>query len=58
MIDRETGLLSLAMKTERRSQARGTALAAAQRPVVDPVDHQLSLLEVPMAIHYNERTRR
>ena len=29
-------------------------LAGAQRAVVDPVDHQLSLPEVPMTVHLHE----
>jgi hypothetical protein len=44
--------LPWALKTERES--RGSALAGAQRAVVDPVDHQLSLSEVPVAIHLHE----
>lgn len=31
-----------------------TGLAGAQRAVVDPVDHQLSLPEVPMTVHLHE----
>jgi hypothetical protein len=44
--------LPWALKTERESC--GNALAGAQRAVVDPVDHQLSLSEVPVAIHLHE----
>jgi hypothetical protein len=44
--------LPWALKTERESC--GNALAGAQRAVVDPVDHQLSLSEVSVAIHLHE----
>jgi hypothetical protein len=54
MIDRETGLLALARKKQSAIASAGAALAAAQRAVIDPVDHQLSLSEVPVAIHLHE----
>jgi hypothetical protein len=53
MIDREEGLC-LGDENRAPIASAGAALAAAQRAVVDPVDHQLSLPEAPMAIHLHE----
>jgi hypothetical protein len=37
-----------------RSMVALISRAGARRAVVDPVDHQLSLLEVPMTVHLHE----